>query len=95
MRTHWNTGNRYTSFGQRIVAEQRPDGTIAFHDIDRGIGGVLTERSGYHGADRGADKVFPPTDNPYTIRHYVDAQYTQGYAYRDDFTVGFPWAVET
>lgn len=33
----WNTGRRYTQFGQRIAARQLPNGIIAMVDCDRGI----------------------------------------------------------
>ena len=38
---HWNTGNLYTVFGQRIGALVINDGAIVFCDLDRGISGYI------------------------------------------------------
>lgn len=37
----FNTGRRYTGYGQRIVATLHDDGVVTFHDIDRMITGEL------------------------------------------------------
>jgi hypothetical protein len=37
----FNTGRKYTAFGQRIVATLHDDGIVTFHDIDRMITGDI------------------------------------------------------
>lgn len=94
VQVQWNTGRKYTARGQRIVARQLDDGTIAFRDLDRSIDGILTEKSGVGGADRGADEVFAPMKD-WQIRHLVEDHYCNDYKYRDQYGLrqlaGFDW----
>lgn len=62
MRVQWNTGNKYTVHGQRIVAELRGD-VVLFRDIDRMIYGVITAPL--------ILELFAPAD----LRSYVWAAY--------------------
>ena len=78
----FNTGRHYGPEGQRIVAMQAPTGEVVFRDRDRGVTGVLTEKSGYCGADTGGAKVFPPLTaaqvQAEVIRRYVNDYSYQG-----------------
>lgn len=40
----FNTGRKYTEYGQRITAFVHDDGTVDFNDHDRQIYGRLTDR---------------------------------------------------
>jgi hypothetical protein len=77
----WNTGNRYSAQGQRIVARQNADGSVTFRDLARGIDGTLTEKSGLEGADPGGVRIFP-TLSADGIRQAVTTSYINGYSYK-------------
>lgn len=80
-KVHFNTGRHYGPEGQRIVAMQCPSGEVVFVDKDRGITGVLTEASGYCGADTGGAKVFPPLTAA-QVQAEVGRRYVDSYAYQ-------------
>lgn len=80
-KVRFNTGRHYGPDGQRIVAMQCPSGEVVFVDRDRGITGVLTERSGEMGADTGGAKVFPPLTAA-QVQAEVTRRYVGSYAYK-------------
>lgn len=80
-RVQWNTGNLYSSQGQRIVAVLTNAGEIHFHDLDRGIFGVLTEGSCAYGGKTIGPAKFELDATTAEIQRAVRAQYVGGYRY--------------
>lgn len=81
MKVHFNTGKSYGPEGQRIAAMQAPTGEVVFRDRDRYVTGVLTEKSGYCGADTGGAKVFPPLTAE-QVQAEVTRRYVNDYCYQ-------------
>ena len=85
LQTFFNTGNLYTSQGQRIVAVKFSDGTISFEDLDRCMSGTITEGSNYDGGDVGAYSVYKGTGSdamgPETLERLVRTHYVNGSRY--------------